>query len=760
MKSSLRTSLIFLLYIVLNPSLHADVLPYVQPMMGTAGEGRVVPIAAVPFGMVQLGPDTHFYASGYHYSHNTLQGFSHTHKSGGGGADFLDINFLPLAGSQWNHVQSWPTQVIDHFSHQQEEATPGYYQVTLSDSHIHAELTATERCGMHRYTYPQGQPQYVAIDLLKGHVTGCTIYPEDDYDTVRTAFIEQVDEYTLQGYRISDGWVPSQHVFFYAKFSCPIQECRIYSDNQYQPAKRQAEGRNIRMLVRFQNAESQTIVAKVGISPVSIQGARKNLHKEVNKAGFDYIREQAQKKWEKALGQIQIDDPKLQQKQVFYSTLYFSLLYPQLYSDVDGRYRSSDSKVYRSSHRYFAGVLGLWDTFRAQNPLITLLHPDVTRDLMHTFQYHFDHCGQLPVWTLAGRENMCMIGYHSMPVIADAYAKGIRGFDAERLFKAMKVSAERDTFGYFVHDFRGATNYRRYHYVPCDMEINAVSKTLEYCYDDWCIAQMARMLKHTDDYQYFTERSCWWKNLFDKSTMFMRGRMTDGSWRTPFDPFMSNHYHKGDDFCEGTSWQWTFFVPHDGQGLIQAFGSKDLFVSKLDSLFNGKSDVHGDHPASDITGFVGQYAHGNEPGHHTIYMYDYAGVPWKGQRLLSDVCYNLYNTSETGLCGNDDTGQMSAWYVFTAMGFYPVTHGTATYFIGSPLFQRLQLKHNHGTLTILAPEASRENCYIQSVLLNGKPYSRSWITHSDLFSANAVLEFHMGSQPNPVWGSSATDVPQ
>lgn len=347
-----------------------------------------------------------------------------------------------------------------------------------------------------------------------------------------------------------------------------------------------------------------------------------------------------------------------------------------------------------------------------------------------------------------------------MPVIADTYSKGIRGYDAEALFEAMKASSNRDTFGYFLRDFRGARYYNQYGYVPCDKEITSVSKTLEYCYDDWCIAQMARMLGHDEDYKTYLNRAQRYKNLFDQSTNFMRGRLSDGSWRTPFDPFYSNHYQPDDDFCEGTSWQWSFFVPHDIAGLAELYGGEDKFVEKLDSLFTVSSELHGPNPAPDITGRIGQYAHGNEPGHHTLYIYNYVGQPWKGQKRISDVLYTLYSTQPYGMCGNDDGGQMSAWYIMSAMGFYPMTHGQGIYCIGSPMFKEVHLKHNKGTLTILAPNASRENCYVQSVTLNGQPYDKSWFSHEDMFSGSNTLRFEMGPQPNTSWGSAPHTRPQ
>ena len=731
----------------------------VRPMMGTGAAGCVVPVAAAPFGMVQLGPDTYFTASGYHYDHPLIYGFSHTHKSGGGGTDYQDIMFFPVTDAVWTQQQVCPDRVGSRYSHEQEFIEPGYYRIRL-DSDVDAELTATARCGMHRYTYPEGAMRQLIIDLKHGCEHSTTIFADEDFDTVKISRLEWVDDRTVRGYRVSNGWAPEQHVYFYAEFSEPIVSCRLFDHKHFRDGVRELEGTDVRAVLRFGGKAGKPVVVRVGISPVSMDGARQNLRAEIKGWNFDKVRKTTYRDWNEALSAVRIADADSPQKEVFYTSLYFAMLYPMLYSDVTGEYRSSDSKVYKGDFRYFAGVLGLWDTFRAQNPLIAILRPDVTRDLMKTLLEHYRHCGQLPIWTLAGVENMCMIGYHSMPLVADAYCKGIRGYDAEALYEAMKASANRDTFGYFLKAFRGTRYYKQYEYVPCDREVTSVSKTLEYCYDDWCIAQMARMLGHRDDYDYYIGRAGWYKNLFDQNLNFMRGRNSDGSWRTPFDPFHSNHYRPDDDFCEGTSWQWTFFVPHDGKGLMNLFGGRDPFVAKLDSLFTVSSEIHGDNPAPDITGLIGQYAQGNEPGHHTLYMYNYAGQPWKGQKRISDVIYTLYDTSPEGICGNDDTGQMSAWYVMSSMGFYPVTHGRGVYFIGTPIFGEMSVKHPNGVLTIRANGVSRENCYIQSVTLNGAPYSKNWLRHEDLFGGNATLAFEMGPEPNKNWGSSPEDLPQ
>lgn len=725
----------------------------VRPMMGTTNNGYVAPVAAAPFGMVELGPDTFFSGSGYLYEHGHIYGFSHTHKSGMGGTDFQDIMFCPIANTSWEGAETCPERVASRFSHEKEYVEPGYYRATLLDYDIEAELTATQRCGMHRYNYPATENRQIFIDLQHGSEHACTIIPEEDFDTVRLSHIERIGPRTIRGSRITNGWAPKQHVYFYAEFSEPITDLKIYNNRKLAHNATQAEGTDLKAVLSF-GAGDKPIVARVGISPVSTEGARKNLKAEIRTWDFNKVRKTTYEVWNKTLSAIEVADSPTPQKEVFYTCLYFAHLYPQLYSDVTGHYRSSDSNVYKGRFNYYGGVFSPWDTFRTQIPLMNILHPEVTSDLMNTLLEHYRHCGQLPIWLLAGVETMCMIGYNSMPVIADTYSKGIRGYDAEALFEAMKTSANRDTFGYFLRDFRGARYYNQYGYVPCDKEITSVSKTLEYCYADWCIAQMARMLGHDDDYKEYLTRASRYKNLFDTRVNFMRGRLSDGSWRTPFDPFYSNHYQPDDDFCEGTSWQWSFFVPHDIEGLAKLYGGEEKFVEKLDSLFTVSSELHGPNPAPDITGRIGQYAHGNEPGHHTLYIYNYVGQPWKGQKRISDVLYTLYSTKPYGMCGNDDGGQMSAWYIMSAMGFYPMTHGQGVYCIGSPIFKEVHLKHRKGTLTILAPNASRENCYVQSVTLNGKPYDKNWFSHEDMFSGNNTLCFEMGSQPNTAWGSA------
>ena len=739
-------------------------ISFVNCMIGTGGDANLLPVASVPFGMVQIGADTHLNNSGYKYSAQEIIGFSQTHMSGGGCNDFKDIMFFPVSDPSWIGRTQYPEKVTSPFSHSREQAEPGYYKVRLLDSDIDAELSATERCGVHRYTYPKGKPQQLVVDLKYGHNSGCTVCPGYNYDTVRVSHVEIIDNHTIKGYRISDGWLNGVNVNFYAQFSKAFSIVQIYENKQLRHNLKEISGRDLRLVLQFENNDGKPLVARVGISPVSMDGAMKNLQAEVKTWDFDYVKNQAQQAWNKELGAIRISDENSLQKEMFYTYLYRTLFYPMLYSDVTGEFRSSDHKVHAGNFRYFAGVLGLWDTSRAQNPMVTILRSDVMNDLMKTFLEHYKNSGQLPQWTGAGVENLCMIGYPATPVIADAYRKGIRDFDVQQLFEAMKVSANVDTFGFSEGNcvFKGALNYKRYGYIPCEKEINSVAKSLEFNYGDWCIAQMAKMLGKQADYNFYIRRAGGYKNFYDRQTKLLRPKHVDGSWRTPFDPVFTNHYHPGDDYCEGTAYQWTFFVPHDAHGLATLMGGNDVFASQLDSLFIRSSAIHdGGQGSPDLNpaGMIGQYAHANEPGHHTIYLFNTVGQPWKTQKWVSVVMQNLYHNTTEGLCGNDDTGQMSAWYVFSAMGFYPVTHGDGIYFIGTPLFRELSLKHKNGTLSIKANGVSKENIYIQSVTLNGITYSKNWLRHEDIFSGNAKLVFEMGNIPNKNWGSKTNGLP-
>ena len=721
---------------------------YVNPMIGTGGDGAIVPAAGVPFGMVQLGPDTRLTGSGYHFSDRQIKGFSHIHKSGGGCNDFLDILFLPVPGV---NLPKFPDEYpkngyASSFSHTNESVSPGFYSVMLDDFQTRVSLTASSRCGFHDYQFPQGGSNYVLVDLNHGSTAACTICPEDNHDLVVSAGIKVVSDRVIEGHRISSGWAAEQHVYFYAEFSELFKNIGIYNSRKLIGGATEATGTDIRAAFCFDMSNGKEIRVRVGISDVSTEGARKNLRAELQDWDFQKAQNRAKASWEKELSKVTIADAGSKSKEIFYTSLYNTLRYPMLYSDVDGNYRGPDHNVHQASgFNYYGGVVGIWDTFRAATPLLTILRPDVANDYVRTLLDHYKYFGQLPIWVLAGNETFQMIGLPSMPVIADCYYKGIRNYDAEAVFEAMKQSAMKDVCGTSMRYFVGLKNYKTYGYVPADLEMESVARTLEYAYADWCIAQMARMLKKDNDYKYFIKRSENYKNILDPASRLMRGRLANGSWRTPFDPVASNH--RRDDYCEGNSWQWSFFVPHDVVGLAESMGGKSELVSHLDSLFTLDSKLHGDNASRDIAGTIGQYAHGNEPGHHTIYMYDYLQQPWKTQKYVRQVMDTLYNNTPDGFCGNEDTGQMSSWYIFSAMGFYPVRHGTGEYMVGTPLFTHLELNHNRGKLVILAPNVSSENRYIRGIKLNRKVLPRYYLMHDELFGKDALLEFEMCNVP-------------
>ena len=740
----MRCTLMALLpmYAGISITAQEDVLQYVRPMMGTSLDGRIIPLAVAPFGMVQLGPDTNYGGSGYHYTNVHVHSFSHTHANGNGGGDLQDICMMPVTGSEWDSRAEFPGDIHSSYSHDEEQAMPGYYSLVLPDEKVRVELTATERCGLHRYTFPQGTEPRLTFDMKRGNASRATTLPERFCDTVLVSRIEIVDKQTIRGYRITDGWAPREHCYFYARFNKPFTLATLY-DNRRRTESWDVLSRDVRAMLRFP-ASGGPLEVQVGISGVSLEGAQRNWQAEAEGHTFDQIRKATQEKWQKQLEMFQIADEDSPQKQMFYTCLYFAMLYPQLYSDVDGRYRSSDAQVYRTTTRYFAGVLGLWDIYRNHAPLIALLRPDVMSDLMLTFLQHYRHSGILPMWTIAGQENNCMTGYHAMPIIADAMAKGLVADSiAEPLFQAMVESANKDCFGYFDHDFRGARYYRKYHYVPFNHEAHSASKTMEYSYDDWCVAQAARMLGHETEYREFLDRGGWWKNLFDPETGFVNARDTLGQFRKPFNPFSPAPAYFASDFCEGNSWQYSFFVPQDPEALIRQMGGRQAFTERLDSLFTATA------PGAQQRSFghIGQYAHENEPVHHILYLYNYAGEPWKTQQRVSQVLYEDYRPTPDGLCGNDDTGQMSAWFIQSAMGFFTLQHGNDQYAIGTPLFRHLELRHAHGTLRILAPAASRECCYVKSLRVNGRKWKGWTISGKDLFDGDVTVEFEMSSRP-------------
>lgn len=728
-------------------------------MIGTAGDGNILPVVSVPFGMIQLGPDTRNNGSGYKHADKRIISFSHAHKSGSGCNDFLDLRFMPLYDGWIKPGQpTLPIQDISYaFTHQKESAGVGYYRVDFEEVPIRAELYATDRTGLQAYTWKNRGRKSMLIDLAYGSTSACTIVPEDDYDTVKTSFIEQVDRYTVRGLRISNGWSPEQHVYFYTRYSKPISRFEVYSDNKLQRGAKKQEGRKVKAIVYFDEGPG-TLKMKTGISAVDMEGACNNLTSEMKGWDFDAVRITAVQRWNTELSKIDIQTDNIKQREIFYTALYNTLMYPMLYSDVDGRFRGPDFKIHNTGgFPYYGQVMGVWDTFRGANPLLTILNPKVMNNYVQTFLAYYKVAGQLPIWALAGGETYQMLGLHAAAIIADCYHKGIRDYDAELAWESMKTTAMRDTTGFSMRYFVGLKNYKKYGYIPADLEMESVARTLEYAYNDWNIAQMAKMLGKQEEYQYFLKRSASYQSVFDPTTKLMRGRMANGSWRTPFDPFASNH--RRDDYCEGNAWQWTFFVPHDVKGLATIMGGNRYLLDRLDTLFNLSSEITGKQSSGDITGLIGQYAHGNEPSHHTAYLFAYLGEAWKTQQYVTRILRDLYQNTPDGICGNDDTGQMSAWYVLSSLGFYPVRHGDGTYVIGSPQFSSATIRlANNNKLVIKTKSLSKNNIYIQSVTWNGKPYQKTYLMHN-MFLEGGELVFEMGETPNKAWGAAPENLP-
>lgn len=740
-------------------NIHLTNVNSVNPMIGTGADGRISPVAVVPFGMVQLGPDTRQYLNGYHYDDPFIIGFSHIHKSGAGCGDMLDLLFAPTIGDMnffANRNDFHPRGYESTFNHDNEKVVPGRYSVLL-DNGVKVDLTATKRCGFHQYLFPETDSANIIIDLLHANFGACSIYDDENYDRVIDAKLKIINYTTVEGYRISTGQSEEQHVYFVAEFSQPFQERLIFDSFTPKPDSDSITSLTIHSVFRFNSDGKKPLLVRVGISPVDIEGARKNLRQEISHWNFNRSVAEAQDAWATELNKFEIETNDTDKRIILYSSLYNALMYPSLYSDVDGRYRGPDHQVHQADgFDYMAQVSSLWDTFRAQNPLITLMNPAVGNYHIQTFLAHYEHFGLLPIMPLSGNETFVMLGYHAIPVIVDSYYKGLRNYDAEAIFEAMKISADTDTFGYWLKEPLGTVNYKKYGYIPHDKETRSVSTTLEYAYDDWCIAQMAKMLNRQDDYREYMERSKAYRHLFDPETGFMRAKSTEGEWLEPFEPLKPEH--QKESYVEGNAWQWTFFVPHDPEGLIELYGGIEPFTNKLDQLF---SVVDHDQArvasVPDMSGLIGQYAHGNEPSHHIPYFYNYADKSWKTQEVVNRILTTLYKNESGGLPGNDDTGQLSAWYVFGSMGFYPVRHGNGEYAIGAPLMDKIEFTHTLNgkpwTLTIEARNRSDKNIYVQSLLLNGKPYDKSIINHHDIFSDDCSLVFSMGDAPNKKWGT-------
>lgn len=709
---------------------------YVNPFIGTGGHGHTFPGATAPFGMVQLSPDTRLEGwdgcSGYHYSDSIIYGFSHTHLSGTGVADYCDILFMPKTGApQWQngYKQGVEQGYASHFRKSEEVAEAGYYRVLLDDYNVEAQLTATRRAGFHQYTFNDTREALLMIDLTHR-------------DEVLEADIERISDTELVGFRRSKSWAQDQYLYFYVRFNQPIDSFEIALNDSVHSGLEKAHHQHIKAALRFSLPEDAKLMAKVGLSAVSAQGAKKNLEKEIPHWDFDLTKKRTQQLWNEELGKIEVKGTEMQ-KEIFYTSLYHTMVAPNLFMDVDGSYRGTDLQVHQSADFTNYTVFSLWDTYRATHPLYTIIDQKRSRDFIKTFLHQYEHGGQLPVWELSANYTGCMIGYHSVPVIADAYMKGIDGFDAQLALKAMQHSA--------MQEHLGLAAYRKYGFIPANEEHESVSKTLEYAYDDWCIAMMAKAMGNDQVYEEYIQRAQYYKNLFDPQTGFMRARMY-GMWKHPFDPAEVDF-----NYTEANSWQYSFFVPQDVAGMIALHGGEEAFAAKLDELFAARAETSGREQV-DITGLIGQYAHGNEPSHHMAYLYNYVGQPWKTQARVQQIMREMYTTQPDGLIGNEDCGQMSAWYVFSAMGFYPVTPGATDYILGSPVLEKATLKLENGHHFSITSNASEERKYVASVQLNGRPWTATYLPH-DSIMAGGTLHFEMTDEPVKAYGQAVEDRP-
>lgn len=710
---------------------------YVDPFIGTGGHGHTYPGATVPFGMLQVSPVNGInkwdWCSGYHYSDATVVGFSHLSLSGTGIGDLADVLFMPVnkkVDLTYSGKSRDSLAYKSSYSHKNEKATPGYYQVFLEDHNVNVELTTLLRTAFHKYTFKENDTQSVVIDLGFGI----------NWDKATNTGLQLEDEQTITGHRFSTGWAKNQKVFFVAKFSKPIIKTNLVSDQKV--VKTSAiKGEKTAAQLFFKNNDTNELLVRVALSSVSIENAKENL----DNGDFNTVKKQAEKNWEETLSVIKVETPVDSLKTIFYTAMYHAQVAPVTFSDKNGQFRKENDSIVVAEGYTAYSTLSLWDTFRAEHPLLTLIAPDKVSDITNTMLEYYETKKILPVWTLYGNETNTMTGYHSIPVIVEAYLKGIKGFDAEKAYEAMKVT--------MMQDQRGLNYYKKYGYIPYNLLDESVTITLEYAYDDWCVAQMAKALGKDEDYKFFLNRSKAYQYLFDAETGFMRGKSEDGKyWHEPFDPKYSNH-REHTDYTEGNAWQHSWFVPHDVENIASLHGGNEVFTNRLEQLFTESSEITGSNVSADISGLIGQYAHGNEPSHHIAYMFNNAKKPWRTQYWSRYIIDTQYNTTPNGLSGNEDCGQMSAWYVLSSVGLYPMNPASTLYEIGSPIFEKSTFNLSKGKkFTIQAEHVSSENIYIQSALLNGKPFNQTSISHKTLLEGG-VLHFVMGNSPNKSWGN-------
>ncbi|KAA9040910.1 glycoside hydrolase family 92 protein [Ginsengibacter hankyongi] len=734
--------LFFLVNFCFRVGLSQSAVSYVNPYIGTGGHGHVFLGANVPFGAVQLGPvnisEGWDWCSGYNYADSTIIGFSHTHLSGTGIGDLGDILVMPTTGELIINKGSLKAPGnFSLFSHADEKVSPGYYSVNLKRYNIKAELTASTRVGFHRYTFPASQQSHIIIDLVQGIGWDMPVY----------GYIKKINDSTIAGYRFSKGWAQDQRIYFAAVFSKPFKNIRLFKNREIQPGD-VAMSDSVKAAINFTTNEGETIDLKVGISPVSMENAMLNINTEIPGWDFDAIKNNAAAAWDRELSKVIVKTNDAKAKEIFYTALYHSFIAPSVFNDVNGDYYGTDKEVHRNASFTNLTTFSLWDTYRCENSLLTMLQPERVSDIVNSMLAIYQQQGKLPVWHLMANETNTMPGNSATQVIADAYLKGIKGFDTALAYEAVKATA--------ILDERGMKYVKKYGFIPADSMTESVASGMEYAIADGCTALMAKRMGKEDDYQYFIKRAGYYKNYFDSTTQFVRGRISSTQWREPFSPFISRHMK--DDFTEGNAWQYTWLAPQDVHGLIQLLGGDKKFIKKLDSLYVVKGDM-GKEASNDISGLIGQYAHGNEPSHHIAYLYVYAGQPWKTADKVRYILDSLYTGKPDGLSGNEDVGQMSAWYVMSALGFYPVHPAGGIYVFGSPLFDEATINiGNNKTFTILAKNNSPKNKYIQRVMLNNKNYTKAYLSYADIMNGGSLL-IEMGKKPSSKWGAAVADRP-
>lgn len=711
-----------------------DLTQFVDPRIGTGGHGHVFYGANVPYGFIQLGPtsipQSWDWVSGYHVSDSTVIGFPHTHLSGTGIGDLHDINVMPVVGEvtySRGDASSYETGLWSYSDRSKEVVTPGYYRTHLSRYNVDVELTATKRVGFHKYTFLGSESPAIVFDMVNG---GC-------WDKTTEAVIRVVNDSTVSGCRYSKGWADDQRVFFRAEFSRKFDNVEFIVNDSVKEGD-MAKGAQLFARVNFAAGNQEPVYMKVALSPTSEEGAQLNMQTELSGWDFEKTIADAKAAWNKELNKVKVYTTDEASKKIFYTSLYHTLFAPSEFCDVNGDYYGADKQMHKGEGFVNYTTFSLWDTYRAAQPLMTILHPEKMSDIINTMLHIHQQQGKLPVWHLMGCETNCMVGNPGVPVVADAILKDIKGFDTELAFKALKESS--------MLPERGMEHRIEYGFIPADKMTEAIAYDMEYAIADWAVAQAAQKLGKQEDYEYFLKRSKSYKNYFDASTGFMRGKMLDGSWRTPFSPYASSH--RDDDYCEGNAWQYTWLVPHDVEGLVECFGSKEVFVNKLDSLFLANGDM-GEASSPDISGLIGQYAHGNEPSHHTVYLYTLVGQPWKTADRIKEILHTMYTDQPDGLSGNEDVGQMSAWYILSSFGFYQVEPAGGKFVFGYPNFDKVEITVPAGKFVIERENKGQQNNYIQGIVFNGTEYKKPWIEYADIMKGGE-LKFLMGDEP-VVW---------